>query len=140
MSMKTAFVALMLLALTLTGLGLFGITDYLISMPGWEAGNKSDPAGVSPSAPLGRAYKDYIDSLERSRNIGFIFSLLCFFGGLGLGVWVGGTYLRRRSAVGVASGIGGGKSAAAVCNICGARLSSGEGVRGVCSSCQRRAG
>src|SRR5262249_44526713 len=99
-SMKTAFVALMMLALLLTGLGLFGIADFLISMPGWEA--------VKTRAPPAGVYKEYLDSLDRSRDISFLFSLLCFTGGLGLGVWVSRTYFRGRSAAG------------AMCNICGA--------------------
>ena len=138
--MKIAFAALMVLALALMGLGLFGITDHLISMPGWEAAKKNAPQGEPLPGTLARAHKDYVDSLERSRNIAFIFSLLCFVGGVGLGVWVGRAYSRRRSEVGVVSGIGGGKSAAAVCNICGAKLSSGEAIRGVCDCCHRRAG
>jgi hypothetical protein len=137
--MKTAFVALIILALTLTVLDLFGITDYLISMPGWEAAKKSAPPGVSPSAPLGRAYKDYVDSLERSRNIGFIFSLLSLVGGLVLGVWVCRAYVRRRSAVGALSGLNGGNLADAVCTICGAKLSPGAVVGGVCDFCRKRA-
>jgi len=134
--MKTAFVTLMILALTLTGLGLFGITDYLISMPGWEAAKKSAPFGVSPS-PLGRAYKDYVDSLDRSRNIGFTFSLLSLVAGLGLGVWVCRAYMRRGSAMGT---LNGGNLADSVCTICGAKLSRGAVVGGVCDFCLKRAG
>jgi hypothetical protein len=82
----------------LTGLGLFGITDHLISMPGWEEVKKSTLTGVSPSSPLGKALKDYVDSLDRSRNIAFILSLVSLIGGLGLGGLVCRAYMRRRSA------------------------------------------
>ena len=138
--MKTAFVALMMLALALTGLGLFGITDYLISMPGWEQAEKGAPQREPRPGSLASAYKDYVDSLERSRNIAFFFSLLCLVGGLGLGIWAGRTHFWRGPATGVSSSPGGGNSAAAVCNICGAKLSSGKEVRGVCDFGRRRAG
>jgi hypothetical protein len=142
MAMKTAFVVLMTLALILTGLGLFGITDYLISMPGWEAAKKSTPPGLSPSSPLGRASQDYIDSLDRARNIGLIFSLLSFVGGLGLGIciWVCRNYIWRRSVERILSSRGGEKSVAASCNICGAKLSLDEKTRGVCDFCRKRGG
>jgi hypothetical protein len=139
MSMKIAFVVLMIVALALTGLGVFGITDYLISMPGWKAAKKSAPPAVSPSAPLGRAYKDYVDSLERSRNIGFIFSLLFLVGGMGLAFWVCRVNLRHRSAMGARSDLNGGKVADAVCTICGAKLSSRARAGGVCDFCRKRA-
>jgi hypothetical protein len=119
---------------------LFGITDYLISMPGWEAAKKDAPQGEPRPGTLASAYKDYVDSLERSRNIGLFFSLLCLVGGLGLGIGAGRAYFRRRPAAGVPSGPGGRDSAVAVCNICGAKLSPGQEVRGLCDFCRRRAG
>jgi hypothetical protein len=137
---NTACIALMILALGLTGLGLFGITDYLISMPGWEEAKKAVPQGMPPHGTVARAYKDYVDSLGRSRNIGFIFSFLSLLGGLGLGFWVSRTYIRHRSRAGVRSGLGGRNSASAVCNICGVKLSRGEEVRGACDYCRSRTG
>jgi hypothetical protein len=124
----------------LTGLGLFGIFDHLISMPGWEEVKKSTLSDVSPSSLLDKAQQDYVASLDRSRNIAFIFSLLSLIGGLGLGGLVCRAYLRRRSAGGSLFAFNGGNRAGAVCTICGVKLSPGAVAGGVCDYCRKRAG
>jgi hypothetical protein len=124
----------------LTGLGLFGVTDHLISMPGWEEVKKSTLTDVSPSSPLGNALKDYVDSLDRSRNIAFILSLVSLIGGLGLGGLVCRAYMRRRSAGGSLFPFNGGNPAGAGCTICGVKLSPGAVAGGVCDFCRKRAG
>jgi hypothetical protein len=130
--MKVAFVSLLILAMSLAGFGVFGIADYLIGRPGWEAAKKDGLYQTSPQAPLPKAYKDYVDSLDRSRNVAFTVSLLSLFGGIALGAWSCRTYFKRlRSAGGLP---------VRVCNICGAKLRPGEQPRGVCDPCNARAG
>jgi uncharacterized membrane protein YesL len=128
--MKSAVITLLMLALLLTGLGVFGVIDHIASIPGWEAASKNGPKGNPREGTVARALKDYQDSLDRSRTIGLAFSLSCLVGGLGLGAWAGWKYFHPHSLA---------ASAVSVCNICGAKLSARQAARGLCDSCQKRA-
>jgi len=102
--MRSAFIALLMLAFALVGLGLFGITDFLNSMPTQDAVKNTGLHRESRPGALAKAYQDYVDSLDRSRNIAFSISVLSLIGGPGLGTWVIRTHITRRSLAG--SGIG----------------------------------
>jgi hypothetical protein len=137
--MRSAFIALLMLAFALVGLGLFGITDFLNSMPTQDAVKNAGLHRESRPGALAKAYQDYVDSLDRSRNIAFSISVLSLIGGLGLGTWVIRTHITRRSLAGSAGESAGGRSAAPMCNICGIKLSSRQKVLGLCDSCWSRA-
>jgi hypothetical protein len=127
--MKAALLALLLLALALAGFGLFGVADYLTSLPGWAAVVRDLPHGEPGTVPA--AYQDQLASLDRARNTALVLSVASLAGGLGLGAWVGRTWFRRVR--------GAERPAAGVCTICGAGLMAGRGAAGLCDFCWERA-
>jgi hypothetical protein len=133
--MRAAFLLCCTFCLALTGLGLFGVIDHLRTRPGWEALRKDDRLyKLAPQAPLEQAYKDLIDSMQRSRNVALGFSLASLAGGIGLGFqcW----RMRSRRVPPVRPD---GSRPDGVCNICGATLRLREMTRGTCEWCERRA-
>jgi hypothetical protein len=133
--MRANFFLCCIFCLALTGLGLFGVIDHLRSRPGWEALRKDDPLyKLAPKSPLGQAYKDLTDSMERSRNVALSFSLASLAGGIGLGLVCWRIQSRRVPPV-----RRDGSHADGVCNICGATLRLREMTRGTCEWCERRA-
>jgi hypothetical protein len=135
--MKPAVITLLILALLLTGLGVFGIIDHVTTIAGFEAAGKNAPQGNPREGTVARALQDVHDSLETSRTIALIFSLLCLVGGLGLGAWAGWRYFHPHSLAQRAAG-GRGGSAEPVCNICGVSLSPRQMTQGLCDICQKR--
>jgi hypothetical protein len=137
-AMKTAFVALLIVAVALTGFGLYGVFDYWQSKPGWERARAEARPLESGGGPLAQALKDENESLERSRDIALTVSLLSLAGGLALGTWTWRSYLRGSQAA--SPGFGSTRPSEDICTICGARLNRKERTRGVCDFCQKRAG
>jgi hypothetical protein len=136
--MKPAVITLLILALLLTGLGVFGIIDHVTTIASFEAAGKIAPQGNPREGTVARARQDVHDSLETSRTIALVFSLLCLAGGLGLGAWAGWRYFHPSSLAESAQGGRRGGSAAPVCNICGVNLSPRQMTRGLCDVCQKR--
>src|SRR5438445_3051251 len=97
-AMKTAFVALLIVAVALTGFGLYGVFDYWQSKPGWERARAEARPLESGGGPLAQASKEEYESLERSRDIALTVALLSLAGGLALGAWTWRSYLRGSQA------------------------------------------
>ena len=135
--MKTAFVALLIVAVALTGFGLYGVFDYSQSKPGWERARAEARPLESGGGPLAQASKEENESMERSRDIALTVSFLSLAGGIALGAWTWRNSLRGSQAASPSFGT---RPSADVCTICGARLNRKERTRGVCDFCQKRAG
>jgi hypothetical protein len=132
--MKTAFVALLIVAVALTGFGVYGVFDYWQSRPRREGARPLESGG----GPLAQALKEENESLERSRDVALTVSVLSLAGGIALGTWTWRGYLRGAQAA--SPGFGSTRPSEDVCSICGARLNRKERTRGVCDFCQKRAG
>jgi hypothetical protein len=137
-AMKTAFVALLIVAVGLTGFGLYGVFDYWQSKAGWDRAREEARALASGGGPLAQALKEENESMERSRDIALTVSLLSLAGGIALGTWTWRTSLRGSPAA--SPGFESTRPSEDICTICGARLNRKERTRGVCDFCQKRAG
>lgn len=117
--------SLFIVSLVLTVIGVFGIADYLITIPGWEAAKKEAE---------GRLPNDEIAARERARNDILIVCIGALLGGIGSGVWA---HLRYAGSMPVAEGS---SRLVEICTICGSRLTRRQQARGICSVCQKKAG
>jgi hypothetical protein len=88
LSMKAACVALLVLAALFAACGLFGAADSLKRKPGGTAAVKAAYQTVHPT-DLPKAYKDYVEGLERGRDVGLAASLVSLGVGMGLALWAG---------------------------------------------------
>jgi len=113
--------ALFIVALVLTVIGLFGITNTLVDLSHHKgAGSESGQLTA------------------QVRNNALIVGGVILLGGIGTGFWAHNRYMadlppEQKQA-------SGGGSAHQICSICGTRLTRRQQARGVCGYCQQKAG
>src|SRR5262245_43449498 len=96
-TMKPAVITLIILALLLTGLGVYGVIDFLQSS---SSEKEIEKLGNPREGTVARGLKDLLESMDRSRTTALLVSLLCLGGGLGLGAWACWRYFHPQAVGG----------------------------------------
>lgn len=130
--MKLA-VTLLVLGLFLTCAGLFGIAEYLITLPGYEAarkdlkGNQGDGRNFVDPRIQGDL-QDFSNRLDRARSIGLGVAIVFAFAGIGFSGLAVRRFVTTRGMV----------KQGKPCATCGRVLHGWELSRGTCDSCSIR--